>query len=148
MQKNFVPNFSKIRPDYDHFRKKSFSGLGHHFFRIFAKKKLLHIRRVLTVGSTLSKIWTHETSISPRSGQKKSCMFFMQERAKLLFETLRPLSILLSCLGRGQFFTSPILLQKERATREARAQKQQTCIEQCVAHACVFLHISEGAGRA
>ena len=35
-------------------------------------------------------------------------LFYLQEREKLLFETLRPISILLSCLGRGQFFTSPI----------------------------------------
>ena len=34
-------------------------------------------------------------------------LFYLQEREKLLFETLRPISILLSCLGRGQFFSSP-----------------------------------------
>ena len=95
------------------------------------------------MGGTLSKIWTHETSISPRSGQKKSCMFFMQERAKLLFETLRPLSILLSCLGRGQFFTSP----KTRAAHKERAQNQKSCLVHCAACACDFCAVSAGAGH-
>ena len=72
------------------------------------------------MGGTLSKIWTHETSISLRYGQKKSCMFFMQERAKLLFETLRPLSILLSCLGSGQFFTSPLAQNRAISDRNQR----------------------------
>ena len=40
-----------------------------------------------------------------------------------------------------------ILVQKERATREERAQKQRTCTAQRVTHACDFCAFYAGAGR-